>query len=347
MLKPVFTVLLCLSAFLVLCAADGTGIVGQSGDTVVAEVDGMKITLADFERSHPLALFQAKNSYYEAEKKAIEASLDDYLLERQAKTENLSVPALLDLHVNSQIAKDPSDESLKVYYEGLDTTESFESMRDKIKDHLRERRIGKAKDAYIQSLHKQASITVTVAPPRTSVSLANAQVRDRVENAPITMVEYADYECPYCQQIAPDLAKIEAEYKGRITFAYKDFPLPMHPHAQKAAEAAQCAGAQSRYWDYHDALLSSKQLEVPQLKATAGALGLDVNAFNTCLDSGQGADQVKKTFNEGLELGITGTPSFVVNGRFISGSLPYDQLRNLLEEELRSGQGPASRAALQ
>jgi protein-disulfide isomerase len=347
MLKPIFILLLCLSGSLVLRAADVTSIVGQSGSTVVAEVDGVKITLADFERSHPLALFQAENSYYEAEKKAIDAYMDDYLLERQAKTENLSVQALLELHVNGQIAKDPSDEALKVYYEGLDTTESFESMRDKIKDHLRERRIGKAKDAYIQSLRKQATVVVTVAPPRTSVSLANANVREHVENAPLTLVEYADYECPYCQQIAPDLAKIEAEYKGRIAFVYKDFPLPMHPHAQKAAEAAQCAGIQNKYWDYHDALLSSKQLEVPQLKATASALGLDVNAFNTCLDSGQGADQVKKNFNEGLELGITGTPSFVVNGRFISGSIPYDQLRIILEEELRSGQGPASRAALQ
>ena len=112
MLKPISIVLLCLSAFLVLCAADGSGIIGESGNTVVAEVDGVKITLADFERSQPLALFQAKNSYYEAEKKAVDAYMDDYLLERQAKKENLSVSALLELHVNSQIAKDPSDESL-------------------------------------------------------------------------------------------------------------------------------------------------------------------------------------------------------------------------------------------
>ena len=116
----------------------------------------------------------------------------------------------------------------------------------------------------------------------------------------------------------------------------------MHKRQQRRRNAPD-----DKYWEYHDALLASKQLEVPELKATASTLGLDVNAFNTCLDSGQGADQVKKTFNEGVALGITGTPSFMLNGRFISGSLPYDQLRNLLEEELRPGQGPASRAALQ
>jgi len=344
--KSVCVVLFCLSAMSALNAADDRDIASQSGSTVVAVVDGTKITLADFERSRPQALFQARNTYADAEKKAIDAYMDDYLLERQAKKENVSVAQLLELHVNSKIAKDPSDEALKVYYEGLDTTESFESMRDKIKDHLRERRVGKAKDEYVQSLRKQASISITIAPPRTSVSTADARLRG-VANAPLTLVEYADYECPYCQQIAPDLAKIEADFKGKIAFVYKDFPLPMHPHAQKAAEAAQCAGAQNKYWEYHDALLSSKQLEIPQLKAAASAIGLDTGAFDKCLDSGQAVGEVKKNFNEGMDLGITGTPSFVINGRFISGSMPYEQLRQILDEELKSASGVGSRAGLQ
>jgi len=308
MLKVNFVVLLCLSFVPALYAADETGVIGQPGNTVVAVVDGTKITLSDFERNRPLALFQAKNTYYESEKKAIDAYMDDYLLDRQAKKENLSVPALLELHVNSQIAADPSEESLKVFYEGVDTTEPFEAMRDKIKDHLRERRIAKAKDEYMKGLRKQASISIPIAPPRTSVSLTDVRLRG-VADAPLTLVEYADYECPYCQQIDPDLAKIEAEYKGKIAFVYKDFPLPMHSHAQKAAEAAQCAGNQNKYWEYHDALLASKQLEIPELKAAATALGLDGDAFNKCLDTGQAVGQVKKNFNEGLDLGISVHPA--------------------------------------
>jgi protein-disulfide isomerase len=302
---------------------------------IVAAVDGQGITFLDFARKRPTALFQAENAYFEAEKKAVDAYLDDYLLERQAQKENVTVEKLLEIHVNGQLAADPSDESLKVYWEGLDTTDTFEAMRDKIKDHLRERRLGKLKQAYVKSLRDQAQISLHVAPPRAAVAIANAPVRGAAA-APLTLVEFADYECPYCQQIAPDLLKAEADYKGKIKIVFKDMPLPMHPHAQKASEAAHCAGAQNKYWEYHDYLFNSKELEVPQMKADAKTLGLDVEAFDKCLDSGATASVVKTNLDEAIDLGLSGTPSFFLNGRFVSGSLSYDQLRQLLDEELKA-----------
>jgi protein-disulfide isomerase len=159
-------------------------------------------------------------------------------------------------------------------------------------------------------------------------------------------VEYADYECPYCQQVQPVLDKLEDEFKGRIAFAYKDMPLPMHPHAQKAAEAAQCAGLQNKYWEYHDLLLKTKELDVPQLKAGAGQLGLETAAFDKCLDSGERAEAVKSSQDEAQKLGLQGTPSFFLNGRFFSGSGSYDQMRQMLEDELKRsvpGQGKGER----
>lgn len=331
----VIVVLLCLSIAPVFAGSKEAGTPDQAGSSVIVDVDGAGITLADFERDHPLALFQAKNAYYDAEKKAIDATMDDYLLGRQAKKENLAVPQLLDLHVNSQIAPDPSDEALKVYYEGLNTSDPFETLRDKILDHLREVRLGRAKLAYMQQLRKQANITVKLAAPRADLTTGNAPVRG-AEQATLTLIEFADYECPYCQQSEPDLNKIEAEYKSTLAFAYKDFPLPTHTHAQKAAEAAQCAGVQNKYWEYHDFLLTSRQLEVPQLKAAAQAIGLNTGDFDKCLDSGVRAAAVKANFEEGLQLGISGTPSFLLNGRFISGSIPYEQLRQIIDEELKN-----------
>ena len=82
-------------------------------------------------------------------------------------------------------------------------------------------------------------------------------------------MEYADYECPDCQQMQPTLDQVENAFKGRLEFVYKDVPLPMHPHAQRPAEASLCAGAQGKYWEYHDLLLKTKALEIPQLKAAA------------------------------------------------------------------------------
>jgi len=326
-----------------MCAGEsGAPSPDQAG--VVAVVDGTPITLGEFERQRPLALFQAKNTFYEAEKKAVDTYLDDYILERQARKENVSVPRLLELHVNATIAKDPTDESLEIYYEGLDTTEAFDTMKVKIRDHIRERRIGKAKDAYLQSLRKEARIEIQVEGPRATVSAGAAPMRGTT-SAPLTLIEYADYECPYCQQSAPDLAKIEAAYQGKLAFVYKDFPLPMHPHAQKAAEAAQCAGAQNKYWEYHDLLLTTKQLEMPDLKAAASTLDLDTAAFNTCLDSGQKSSVVKANMDEGIELGVTGTPSFFLNGKFISGSLPFEQFHQVLDEELKAVAVPARQTA--
>jgi protein-disulfide isomerase len=308
--------------------------VGQDGNTVLAEIDGTRLTLAQFESKRPSALFQARNSFFDAEKKAVEEYIDDFLMERQAQKENVTVAQLMERHVNGTIAKDPDDAALRIYYEGVDTNEPFEAVRDKILDHLRQRRLAKAKATYVQTLRSEARITVEVAAPRVEISLKNTSVRGPA-GAPLMLVEYADYECPYCQQVQPTLDRLEAEFKGKVAFAYKDLPLPMHPHAQKAAEASQCAGLQGKYWEYHDLLLKTKGLDLTQLKAAAGQLGLETAGFDRCLDSGERADAVKATLDEAQKLGLQGTPSFFLNGRFFSGNLSYDQMRQMMEEELR------------
>jgi protein-disulfide isomerase len=291
-----------------------------------------------------MLLSLASSLSFEAEKKAIDEFIDDYLLQRQAQKENVTVEELLQRHVNSTIAKDPDDTALRVYYEGIDTTESFGAIRPKILEHLHQRRLAKAKTTYLQSLRSQAKITVNVESPRAVISLDRTPVRGPA-NAPVTLVEYADFECPYCQQMQPDLNKIETEYNGKIAFAYKDVPLPMHPHAEKAAEAARCAGLQNKYWEYHDLLFASKALDLPDLKAGARKLGLDASAFDKCLDSGEQAGIVKGELDEAQKLGLQGTPSFFLNGRFLSGVMTYDQLRQIIDDELKTTSATAQQTA--
>ncbi|MGD1069447.1 MAG: thioredoxin domain-containing protein [Bryobacteraceae bacterium] len=300
---------------------------------VLVEVNGVKITLADLEQKHPAVIFQARTNYYETERKAIEEMADQALLDQQAKKEGLTVAELLERHVNSTIAKDPSEEALHVYYEGIDTAEPYEAVRAKILDALRQRRTAKAKAAYMASLRSQSSIVIRLAPPRAPISMKDVSVRGAA-NAQVTLLEYADFECPYCQQIQPVLDKIEAEFKGKVAFAYKDFPLPMHPDAQKAAEATRCAAAQGKYWEFHDMLFARKQLGVPDLKNDAAELKLDTAAFGACLDGGQMAGVVKDSASEAAELGVQGTPTFYVNGRYVSGTANYERLRSIITEEL-------------
>jgi protein-disulfide isomerase len=153
-------------------------------------------------------------------------------------------------------------------------------------------------------------------------------------DARVVLVEYADYECPYCQQVQPTLDKLEADFKGKLAFAYKDMPLPMHPNAPKAAEATRCAEAQGKYWEYHDRLEQTKQLEIPALKEAARFLQLNTETFDKCLDSGEQAARVQSYATEAQTLGVTGTPSFLLNGRFYSGMLSYENFRQIIEEEL-------------
>jgi len=314
-------------------AADKPGEPQADGAVVVAEIDGVKVTRAEFERSNPARLFQPRNTYFEAERKALDEYASEYLLEKQARKENLTVAQLLDLHVNSKIGKDPSDEALRVYYEGVDTNEPFETVKDKIIDSLRQRRIAKAKAAYMQSLRADAKVVMHLNAPRAEVSVKGTPVRG-AKDPKVLIVEYADYECPYCQQIQPALDRLEADFKGKLALAYKDVPLPMHPHAAKAAEASHCAAAQGKYWEYHDVLSASKQLDLPQLKDHARGLNLNMAAFDKCLDSGEKSQIVKDYVTEATALGLQGTPSFFINGRFISGIQSYEKLREIVEEEL-------------
>jgi len=321
------------------------GAAAGGADPAIAEVDGVKFSLTDVEQKRP-AMFQARAGFYEAQRKAIEGFVDDYLLDRQAEKERTTVAELLEKHVNSKVVKDISENALRVYYEGVDTTEPFEKVRDNIVEHLRQRRAAKAKAVYVQTLRKQANITIRLTAPRTQVSLEDVQIRGR-RDAPVVLVEFADYECPYCQQVQPTLDRVISEYKDKIAFAYKDAPLPNHPSAQKAAEATHCAGAQGKYWEYHDLLLTSKQLDVPRLKERAGELKLNISAFNSCLDSGEKSGIIKGHLAEAQALGLQGTPSFFINGRFFSGVMTYEKLREIIEEELLAASVPARVAAAQ
>jgi protein-disulfide isomerase len=335
-----------LAAFAVPCFAQAPD-TRPSGTDVVLEIDSSRFTLDDLERLRPDLLFQAGNKFAEAERAAIENFVGQRLLEERARKEGVSIAGLLEKHVNSQIAADPSDEALRVYYEGLDTTQPFEAVRDQILQSLRERRKQRAKTAYLKTLRAEAKIEVRVPQPRLEFSLAKTPVRGP-KDAPVVVVEYADYECPYCQQVEPTLLRLETEYKDRLAFSYRDSPLPMHPRAQKAGEASRCAEAQGKYWEYHDLIFASKQLEISALKQSARTLGLDGNAFDRCLDSGEKASDVKAHLTEFENLGMEGTPSFFINGRFVSGIQTYEQMKALVEEELAlssSGHGAAGQSS--
>lgn len=307
---------------------------------VIAEVGGQKLTFADLQLQQGTKLLQARYQYYMNQRKALDQLIDDKLIELEAKNRHLSVDQLLNTVVYKDI-KDPTEDQLQVYYEGMESTDSYEAVRDKVLDHIRELRRDKARAAFVKELRSSARVQVLLEPPLADVNLKDAYAQGP-QNPPVTLVEFADYECPYCQKITPELQKLEKEYAGRLAIVYKDFPLPMHHTAEKAAEAARCAGEQGKFWEYHDVLFYSRQLQVSELKEHARVLHLDADRFSKCLDDGSEADNVKKDLEEAHRLGLTGTPSFFANGHFFSGAADYQVLKEMVEMQLALSSQPGS-----
>src|SRR5580704_8394585 len=306
---------------------------------VIAEVGGQKLTVADLQQQQGGKLLQARYQYYMNQRKALDQLIDDKLIEIEAKKRNLSTDQLLNTVVFKEL-KDPTEDQLQVYYEGMEATEPYEAVRDRVLEHIRELRREKARAAYVKQLRSNASVQVLLAPPFADVNVKDSYVQG-TKSSPVTLVEFADYECPYCQKITPELQKLEKEYGDRLAVVYKDFPLPMHRTSEKAAEGARCAGEQGKFWEYHDVLFYSKQLQVAELKAHARVLKLDGDRFDKCLDDGTETATVKSSLEEAQKLGLTGTPSFFVNGHFFSGAADYTVLKEMVDLELAS-QPPAS-----
>jgi len=153
--------------------------------TPIVEIDGVKLTLGDFEAKRPGGLFQARNNYYENQRRAIDEFVNQWLLEREAAKESITVNQLLERNINSAGFKTPSDETLRVYYEGVDTTEPFENVRDKIVEAIRTRRIARTKNAYIESLRSKAKVVMAVEPPRAPITLKSDALRGPAD-APVT-----------------------------------------------------------------------------------------------------------------------------------------------------------------
>jgi protein-disulfide isomerase len=316
----------------IVLAAFSIPAVGQNDSAVVAEINGHKVIAAELEEKEAGKLLQAKYKYYLAERDALEQFIDDELLDMQAKKEGVTRDELFKRHVSSTVPE-PTEDQLRFYYEGVQTDESYEAARPHIIDTIHQLRTKKAAAAYIAELRGQYGVVIELNQPSVHVEVGNAP-RLGSEKAPVQIIEFADYECPYCQKVNDDLIRLREQFGSQVSVVYKDFPLPMHPLAAKAAEAAHCAGAQGKFWEFHDSLFQTKRLQMSDLRNQARDLKLDTARFVQCVESGEQTASVKTDAQEGQRLGLQGTPSFFVNGHFMSGAVGYAKLRDTVLQEL-------------
>ena len=234
-------------------------------------------------------------------------------------------------------AEPVSDRDIEVFYQRNQTRigRPLAEVAGQIREFLERQSVVRAREEFFAVLEARFAVEYRLDPLRFEVA-ADGFAALGEPNAEVTIVEFSDFECPFCVRVQPTLKRILEEYPGRVRLVYRHFPLTsIHPYAYKAAEASLCAGEQDRFWQYHDLLFDEQhEMSEADLKEKARRLGLAAAAFDSCLDSGRHTDAVRRDILAGAAVGVSGTPAFFVNGRFLSGAVPFEHFAELIDDEL-------------
>ena len=313
-----------------------------------AEVNGEVITSEDLERALGARLQQLEQQIHDLKRKQLDTLIAERLLAQAATKRGMSVAALLDAEVTAKVGL-VTEQEVEAFYQankarlrGVEPT-----VREQIRTYLQQQKLAAQRAQFVETLRSQAKIVDRLqAPPivRVEVQIDGAAIRGAAE-APVTIIEFSDFHCPFCKRVQPTLAQLLERYPGKVKLAYRDFPIDsLHPQARRAAEAARCARDQGKFWEYHDLLFAGPATATPEaLERHAGQAGLDLGAFGACLSGGVHRAAVQRDVDEAGRLGLGGTPAFFINGRPLTGAQPLEAFVGVIEEELSASGTPAGK----
>ena len=264
------------------------------------------------------------------------------LIDREAQERGVDREELLAQELPSRTVPVTDADVERIYERNRDrfAGQTLDEMRSEIRTALEQQRPNEALREFMRELRMAAEdVVVTLDPPRQDVETLADDPSKGPADALVVIVEFSDFECPYCQRASDTMAELYDRYPDDIRLVYKDFPLPSHPNAFKAAEAGNCANDQGKFWEFHDKLFATQDaLDVESLKAYAGELGLDASAFEACLDEGRHAETVSQDLTIGRSYGASSTPTLFINGRPVFGAMPFDLFDNIIREEIAAAQ---------
>jgi protein-disulfide isomerase len=303
---------------------------------VLAVVNGKPITEADVRQSAADQFEAVDGEYQKNIHQLIETSLEqvvqERLLEAEAASRKVSREQLLATIKPAAV----TDADVDAFYEQNkgQITRPKREVASEIKSYLEQLGEQNANTGYFKKLQDKYKVEYKLEPFRVQVA-ATGPVKGPA-NAPVTIVEFLDFQCPFSSGMRPTLQEVEKKYGDKVRVVCRQYPLASHPDAQKAAEAALCAHDQGKFWEMHDAMFADqKKLGVDELKARAASLGLNTDKFNKCIDSGEKNAIIQADLKEGAAAGVSGTPAIFVNGRSFSGVVPIEQLTTVIDDELR------------
>src|SRR5262249_30482787 len=303
----------------------------------VATVGGRVITRAELEEHVRPKLIELEGERYEALRVGLDEMVADELVKQEAKARNMTPEALEKQEVDDKVAAPTDAEVQKVYDDNKDQLkgQTLEQLKPRIIEYLKGQRAQERRNAFVNELRAKHKTTIALRPPVIQVDTAGRPERGGGVEAAVRLVEFPDYEAPFCGGAERTVNQVMPTYGEKVRLVSRDSPLEMHQHARLASEAANCANAQGKFWEYHAKLFDNQTaLGEDQLKTYAGDLGLDKAKFDTCLQTKPFKAAIDKDMADGAKVGGNGTPAFLINGGMLSGAQPFDKFKEVMDDEL-------------
>ena len=304
----------------------------ESPTRIVATVGSRAITLSEVRQAAALPLYQAEEHQSKMLNETIQRLIDEELLATEANKAGIPVPELLERASQSEaIAK-------LANLPGPLRTVTLPSANQTLPPPLRTpEETARIRQALLVQLRRNTKIHVDLL--KAELPVLNVSADDDpwtgVADAPITIIEFSDFECPYCKRSLPILKELLTAYPGQLKLVYRDFPGPNHQQALSAAEAAQCAAEQNQFWPYHDALFNTQDPGTMwDFSALADEIGLQLPLFDTCMEQHRYRKEVLNDLQDGLNLHVTSTPTFFINGRPVVGAQPVASFHTIIDSLL-------------
>ena len=326
-----------LGAAVIALGASAAPVAAAAPGDAVATVGTATITRSELEEHVKPKLIEVENTRYEALKEGLDEMVSEELFKQEAKARGKTVEQLEQEEVTAKIAA-PSDADIQKVYDDNKAQlggQTLEQIKPRIVEYLKGQKEEERREAYVNELKAKYKTTIALRPPVVQVDTAGRPSKGGGANAPVTIIEFSDYQCPFCKRAESVVDQVMSTYGDKVRLVFRDYPLPMHPNARPAAEAAACANAQGKFWDYHAKLFANQgQLGEENLKTYAKDVGLDATKFDDCLAKKPYAKEIDKDIADGAKVGVNGTPAFFVNGRMLSGAQPFDKFKTVIDEEL-------------
>ena len=307
----------------------------KADESTLANIGDRPVAAREIEQSLTIPLYDLEMEKYRLIRRRLEQKIAEALLARAAAAAGRSVSAYVTEYLQARLAT-VSDEEVQARLEQARASGNGQPTKQEMRDLLLRERAREGVHLLLERLSADAKVSILLQPPDPPVIQLAAGDDPSVgpTTAPVTIVEYGDFECPICKESVAILEQLRTLYPEQIRVVYRDFPLAAHPRARSAAEAAQCAYEQGQFWAYHDALFAHAP-DLPNYVELAERLQLDTQTFHNCLASAAPKAAVSKDLHEAERLGLSGTPTFFVNGRYMSGFQTLETMREAVDRGLR------------